>query len=48
MEENLKNKLFVKKECGWKTLSEEEKKKSFDLSRKYMDFLNISKQRENL
>ncbi len=43
MEENLKDKLFDKKENGWKTISEEEKKKAFDLSKKYMDFLNISK-----
>ena len=38
MEENLKDKLFAKKENGWKTLNEEEKKKAFDLSKKYMDF----------
>ena len=43
MEENLKEKLFNKKEDGWKTLNNEEKKATFDLSKRYMDFLNISK-----
>lgn len=43
MEENLKEKLFNKKEDGWKTLNDEEKKRAFDLSKRYMDFLNISK-----
>ena len=43
MEENLSCKLFNQKECGWKGLSEERKGEIFDLSRRYMDFLNISK-----
>ena len=43
MEENLKEKLFNKKENGWKGLSNEKKKDIFDFSKKYMDFLNVSK-----
>ena len=43
MEENLKEKLFAKKEDGWKTLNESEKIEAFDLSKKYMDFLNVAK-----
>lgn len=43
MEESLKEKLFNKKENGWKTVSEDEKEKIFILSKKYMDFLNVAK-----
>ena len=43
MEENLKEKLFSKKEDGWKTISEREKEEIFLLSNKYMDFLNFAK-----
>ena len=43
MEEDLKEKLFDKKENGWNKVNEEEKKKIFDLSKKYMNFLNHSK-----
>ena len=43
MEENLSGKLFSQKECGWKGLSSERKNEIFDLSRRYMDFLNVSK-----
>lgn len=43
MEENLKDRLFIKKESGWKSVDESEKKNIFELSKKYMDFLNVSK-----
>lgn len=43
MEENLKEKLFSKKEDGWKTINDREKEEIFLLSKKYMDFLNIAK-----
>lgn len=43
MSEELKNKLFNKKENGWKDLNNEEKNKIFDFSSNYMNFLNISK-----
>lgn len=43
MEENLKEKLFSKKENGWKTISEREKEDIYLLSNKYMDFLNVAK-----
>ncbi len=43
MEESLKEKLFNKKENGWKTVSEDEKEKIFILSKKYIDFLNVAK-----
>ena len=43
MEENLKKELFFKKENGWKNVNEEEKNKIFELSKKYMDFLNLAK-----
>ena len=43
MEENLKEKLFDKKEFGWKGTSEEEKKEIFDFSNGYMKFLNKAK-----
>ena len=43
MSEELKNKLFNKKENGWKYLNNEEKNKIFEFSSNYMNFLNISK-----
>lgn len=43
MEENLQERLFNKKESGWKNLNETEKSEVFEVSRKYMDFLNIAK-----
>ncbi|MFR8233494.1 MAG: aminopeptidase [Clostridia bacterium] len=43
MSEELKNKLFNKKENGWKDLNNEEKNKIFEFSSNYMNFLNISK-----
>ena len=43
MGETLKDKLFDKKECGWKTASEDDKKAIFELSDKYIEFLNKSK-----
>ena len=43
MSEELKNKLFDKKESGWKKINEDEKTKIAELSKKYMDFLNKSK-----
>ena len=43
MSEELKNKLFDKKESGWKKINEDEKQKIAELSKKYMDFLNKSK-----
>lgn len=43
MSEELKNKLFSKKENGWKNLNDDEKNKIFEFSNKYMNFLNISK-----
>ena len=43
MEEELKEKLFNKKDNGWETLDSNQKEEVFDLSKKYMDFLNIAK-----
>ena len=43
MEEKLSEKLFNKKEFGWKGLSNEQKNEIFSISKKYMDFLNYSK-----
>ncbi len=43
MSEELKDKLFNKKENGWKDLNDEEKNKIFEFSNNYMKFLNISK-----
>ena len=43
MEEELKEKLFNKKDNGWETLGSNQKEEVFDLSKKYMDFLNIAK-----
>lgn len=43
MSEELKNKLFNRKENGWKDLNDEEKNKIFEFSNNYMSFLNVSK-----
>ncbi len=43
MGENLKEQLFNKKENGWNSLNEEERKEVFRVSKNYMDFLNVSK-----
>ena len=43
MSEELKERLFDKKENGWKSVNEEEKKAIFDFSKGYMDFLNQAK-----
>ena len=40
---NLKEQLFNKKENGWNSLNEEERKEVFRVSKNYMDFLNVSK-----
>ena len=43
MGENLKEKLFKKKESGWKSLNDSQKEEVFTVSKRYMDFLNVSK-----
>ena len=43
MKEELKEKLFNKKDNGWETLGSNQKEEVFDLSKKYMDFLNVAK-----
>ena len=43
MEEELKEKLFNKKDNGWESLDSNQKEEGFDLSKKYMDFLNVAK-----
>ncbi len=43
MGENLKEKLFKKKESGWKNLNDSQKEEVFAVSKRYMDFLNVSK-----
>ena len=43
MDEELKEKLFNKKDNGWETLGSNQKEEVFDLSKKYMDFLNVAK-----
>ena len=43
MEEELKEKLFNKKDNGWESLDSNQKEEVFNLSKKYMDFLNVSK-----
>ena len=43
MSEDLREKLFDKKENGWKKINDEEKKKIFEYSKGYMDFLNKAK-----
>lgn len=43
MGENLKEKLFNQKESGWKCLNDGQKSEVFAVSKRYMDFLNVSK-----
>ena len=43
MEEELKEKLFNKKDNGWESLDSNQKEEVFDLSKKYMNFLNVAK-----
>ena len=43
MEENLKDKLFNKKEVGWNNLDEHEREAIFSFSDGYIRFLNNSK-----
>ena len=43
MEEELKEKIFNKKDNGWESLDSNQKEEVFDLSKKYMDFLNVAK-----
>ena len=43
MGDSLKEKLFNKKESGWKDLDENTRNEVFALSKRYMDFLNVSK-----
>ena len=43
MSEELKEKLNKNKKTGWEEISEEEKSKVFEVSEKYMEFLNKSK-----
>ena len=43
MSEELKEKLFNKKECGWSKVNDLQKEEIFNLSQKYMNFLNVSK-----
>ena len=43
MEENLQEKLINKKENGWETIDEETKKKIFEFTQGYMNFLNKAK-----
>ena len=43
MGEELKEKLFNKKEVGWNCVDAEKKEEIFKLSKNYMDFLNVAK-----
>ena len=43
MGEELQEKLFNKKENGWESVNQSEKKEIFELSKNYMDFLNNAK-----
>ncbi len=43
MSENLKEKLFTKRECGWENLEEGKKEEILKVSDKYMAFLNKAK-----
>ena len=43
MGEELKEKLFNKKEDGWLEVNDKQKEEIFNLSNKYIDFLNVSK-----
>lgn len=47
MEEELKEKLFNKKDNGWESLDSNQKRK-FWLIKKIYGFLNVAKQKENL
>ncbi len=43
MEENLKEKLFKPTKAGWERADEREREAIFNLSKKYMNFLNVAK-----
>ena len=43
MGEELKQKLFNKKEDGWEKVDDKQKEEIFDVSQKYMNFLNVAK-----
>ena len=43
MGEELKEKLFNTKKDGWESITESQKEEIFNLSKKYMDFLNVAK-----
>ena len=43
MSKDLKEKLFAKRENGWEKLEESKKNEIFELSKKYMEFLNKGK-----
>ena len=43
MGEELKQKLFNKKEDGWEKIDDKQKEEIFDVSQKYMNFLNVAK-----
>ncbi len=43
MGEELKKKLFNSKKDGWETADEKQNKEIFELSKSYMDFLNVAK-----
>ena len=43
MSEELKNKLFNQRKDGWESLNENQKKETFEISKKYMEFLNKAK-----
>ena len=43
MSQELKEKLFNNKKCGWEKIDIRQKEEIFNLSKKYMNFLNISK-----
>ena len=43
MGEKLKEKLFAQKKNGWEKIGEEERNNIFNISKKYIDFLNIAK-----
>ena len=43
MSEDLKEKLFAKRENGWENLEESKKNEIFELAKKYMEFLNKGK-----
>ncbi len=43
MEENLKERLFKPTKAGWEKANEREREAIFNLSKKYMNFLNVAK-----